>query len=212
MVYKAGRTESASKAAVSHTGFLAGTHNMIYGILQQAGAYQADSFEAFLAASRTLDRYRRVKSNKALMITNGAGVSIQAIDRIDSKGILELTTLSTPTIEKLKSSFGAHISLANPVDLTGTATEEDYEKAISAAVSDENVDIIMLYIVFHVSTMTEKIIDIISKYAERKPIIFCSIGADHTLYMKKLLEKKDVPAFSSVEEWVSAAESLVYVK
>ena len=212
IVYKAGRTESASKAAVSHTGFLAGTHNMIYGILQQAGAYQTDSFEAFLAASRALERYRRVKSNKALMITNGAGVTIQAIDRIDSKGILELTTLSDNTINDLKNIFGAHISLANPVDLTGTATEEDYEAAIAAAVADKKVDIIMLYIVFHVSTITEKMIDIIAKYADKKPIIFSSIGADHTIYMKNLLEEKGVPAFSSVEEWVSAAESLVYVK
>jgi len=30
--------------------------------------------------------------------------------------------------------------------------------------------------------------------------------------MKNLLEKKNIPTFSSVEEWVSAAESLVYVK
>ena len=212
IVYKAGRTESASKAAVSHTGFLAGTHNMIYGILQQAGAYQTDSFEAFLAASRALERYRRVKSNKTLMITNGAGVTIQAIDRIDSKGILELTTLSDNTINDLKNIFGAHISLANPVDLTGTATEEDYEAAIAAAVADKKVDIIMLYIVFHVSTMTEKMADIIAKYAKIKPLVFCSTGADHTMYMKSLLEGKNVPAFSSVEEWVSAAESLVYVK
>jgi 3-hydroxypropionyl-CoA synthetase (ADP-forming) len=212
IVYKAGRSESASKAAVSHTGFLAGTHNMIYGILRQAGAYQADSFEAFLAASRTLDKYKRVKSNKTLMITNGAGITIQAIDRIDSKGILELTTLSDNTINDLRKVFGTHISLANPVDLTGTATEEDYEAAISAAVSDKNIDIIMIYIVFHVSTMTEKMLDIVAKYADKKPIIFCSIGADHTISMKNLLEKKNIPTFSSVEEWVSAAESLIYVK
>ena len=93
-----------------------------------------------------------------------------------------------------------HISLANPVDLTGTATEEDYEAAISAAVSDKNIDIIMIYIVFHVSTMTEKMLDIVAKYADKKPIIFCSIGADHTISMKNLLEKKNIPTFSSVEE------------
>lgn len=210
VVYKAGRSERASKAAVSHTGFLAGTHNMISGILNQAKAFRVDSFEALLSASRSLSKYNRVSSNNTLMITNGAGVTIQAIDRIETKKILSLTTLSDSTIKKLRESFGNHVSLANPVDLTGTGTEADYEAVIAAACADKNVDIIMLYIVFHVSPITEAMIDIIAQYASIKPLIFCSIGADHTEYMKSLLEKKDVPAFSSVEEWVSAAEALVY--
>jgi len=212
VVYKAGRTERASKAAISHTGFLAGTHNMIYGILKQAGVFQVDSFEAFLAASRALDKYDRVKSNNALMITNGAGVTIQAIDRIDSKGILNLTTLSESSISSLRNLFGAHVSLDNPVDLTGTATESEFETVLEAASSDKNVDIIMLYLVFQVSPLTEKMLDIITKYASIKPLIFCSMGTNHTMEMKNLLEEKGVPAFSSIEEWVSAAESLVYVK
>lgn len=210
VVYKAGRSERASKAAVSHTGFLAGTHNMISGILNQAKAFQVDSFEALLSASRSLSKYNRVSSNNTLMITNGAGVTIQAIDRIETKKILSLTTLSDSTIKKLRKSFGNHVSLSNPVDLTGTGTEADYEAVIAAACADKNVDIIMLYIVFHVSPVTEAMIDIIARYASIKPLIFCSIGSDHTEYMKSLLEKKDVPAFSSVEEWVSATEALVY--
>ena len=100
VVYKAGRTELASKAAMSHTGFLAGTHNTIFGILNQAKAYQVDSFEALLAASKALDAFKRVKSNNTLLITNGAGVTIQAIDRIETKKILKLTTLSDSSIAK----------------------------------------------------------------------------------------------------------------
>jgi len=210
VVYKAGRSERASKAAVSHTGFLSGTHNMISGILNQAKAFQVDSFEALLAASRSLSKFKRVNSNNTLMITNGAGVTIQAIDRIESKKILNLTTLTDASIKKLRELFGKHVSLANPVDLTGTGTGADFEAILAAACADRNVDIIMLYIVFQVSPINEDMIDIIAKYASVKPLIFCSAGADHTQYMKQLLENKDVPAFSSVEEWVSAAEALVY--
>lgn len=210
VVYKAGRSDTASKAAVSHTGFLSGTHNMISGILNQAKAFQVDSFEALLSASRSLSRYKRVNSNNTLMITNGAGVTIQAIDRIETKKILNLATLSDTTIKKLRESLGNNVSLANPVDLTGTGTGPDYEAAIAAACADKNVDIIMLYIVFQVSTVNEDIIDVITKHASIKPLIFCAIGADHTEYMKELLEKRGVPAFSTIEEWVSAAEALVY--
>jgi len=210
VVYKAGRTELASKAAMSHTGFLAGTHRIISGVLNQAKAFQVDSFEALLAASRSLSAYRRIKSNQALLITNGAGVTIQAIDRIEAKKILGLAALSENSIKKLRESFSSSISLANPVDLTGTASEEDFEKVLAAACADKNVDIIMLYIVLHVSSMTENIIEIITKYASVKPLLFCSTGASHTEYMKSLLEKRGIPTFSTVEEWVCAAEALVY--
>ncbi|MHB8280253.1 MAG: CoA-binding protein, partial [Candidatus Humimicrobiaceae bacterium] len=210
IIYKAGRTELASKAAMSHTGFLSGTHNMISGILKQAKAFQVDSFEALLSASRSLSVYKRVKSNNTLIVTNGAGVTIQAIDRIEAKKILSLAILSNSSISKLRESLASHVSLANPVDLTGTATESDFEAVLSAASADKNVDIIMLYIVFHVSPITENMIDIIARFASIKPLIFCSTGADHTEYMKSLLEKRDIPAFASVEEWVSAAEALVY--
>ncbi|MHB1346783.1 MAG: acetate--CoA ligase family protein [Candidatus Humimicrobiaceae bacterium] len=210
VIYKAGRSEMAAKAAVSHTGFLAGTHNMISGILNQAKAFQVDSFEAFLSASKSLSAFKRVNSNKTLLITNGAGVAIQAIDRIETKKILSLITLTDNTIKKLRESFGIQISLANPVDLTASGTEEDFEEAISAACADKNVDIIMLYIVLQLGRMTENMMNIIARYASIKPVIFCSIGAHHTEAMKSILENQGIPAFSSVEEWVSAAEALIY--
>ncbi|MHB1276533.1 MAG: acetate--CoA ligase family protein [Candidatus Humimicrobiaceae bacterium] len=210
VIYKAGRTELASKAAMSHTGFLSGTHNMISGILKQAKAVEVDSFEALLSASRTLSVYDRVSSNNTLIVTNGAGVTIQAIDRVEAKKIINLANLSDSSANKLRESFASHVSLANPVDLTGTATEADFEAVLACAAADENIDIIMLYVVFQCSPITENMIDIIAKYAVAKPIVFCSAGAEHTDYMKSLLEKRGIPAFTSVEEWVSAAEALAY--
>ena len=210
VVYKAGRTERASRASMSHTGFLSGTHNTISGILNQANAYQVDSFEELLSASKALDSFKRVKSNNTLIITNGAGVAIQAIDRIESKKILKLTSLSEKSISKLKKSCGSYIILDNPVDLTGSGTESDFEEILKAACADENVDITMLYIVLHLSGLTENIVDIITKYSSIKPVLFCSAGAEHTEYVKSLLENKGCPTATTVSEWVAAAEALTY--
>ncbi|MBC8388245.1 MAG: acetate--CoA ligase family protein, partial [Actinobacteria bacterium] len=54
IVYKAGRTPQASKAALSHTGFLTGTHNLIKGVMDQAGVIQEDSIEKLLATAKAL--------------------------------------------------------------------------------------------------------------------------------------------------------------
>lgn len=210
VVYKAGRTERASRASLSHTGFLSGTHNTISGILNQAKAYQVDSFEELLSASKALDSFKRVKSNNTLIITNGAGVAIQAIDRIESKKILKLTSLSEKSINKLRKSCGSYIIFDNPVDLTGSGTESDFEEILKTACADENVDIIMLYMVLHLSGLTENIVDIITKYSSIKPVLFCSAGAEHTEYVKSLLENKGCPTTTTVSEWVAAAEALTY--
>jgi len=210
VVYKAGRTERASRASLSHTGFLSGTHNTISGILNQAKAYQVDSFEELISASKALDSFKRVKSNNTLIITNGAGVTIQAIDRIESKKILKLTSLSEKSKDKLRKSCGKNIIIDNPVDLTGSSTEADFEEVIATACADENVDIIMLYIVLQLSGLSENIVDMIKKYSSIKPILFCSTGAEHTGYIKDFLEDRGCPTTTTVSEWVAAAEALTY--
>lgn len=209
VVYKAGRSDLASKATMSHTGFLSGTHKMISDILSQAHVVQVDSFESLCASSRILSKYKRVKRNKTLIITNGAGVTIQAIDRIEAKKILSLTSLTENTETKLKQSLASHVSLANPVDLTGTATEVDFDIVLSSAVDDENVDIILVYAVLQCSPLTENMVEIIKKYADTKPIVFCAMGGTYTSYISELFEAQNIPVFKSVEELVSAAEALV---
>jgi len=209
VVYKAGRSDLASKAAMSHTGFLSGTHNMISGILSQAHAVQVDSFEALCASSRILSRYKRVKGNKTLIVTNGAGVTIQAIDRIEAKKILRLARLTEDTETILKQNLGSHVSIANPIDLTGTATEADFDIVLSYAVNDKNVDIALVYVVLQCSPMTENMIKIIKKCADIKPTVFCAMGGTHISYISELFEAQDIPVFKSVEEWISAAEALV---
>ena len=102
------------------------------------------------------------------------------------------------------------MSLANPVDLTASGDESDFGRVLATACADKNVDIIMLYIVLHLHRMTENMMDIIAKYAAIKPVLFCAAGTEHTQHLKNYLENKGVPAYTTVEEWVSAAEALTF--
>jgi len=208
VVYKAGRSPQASKAALSHTGFLTGTHSLIEGVMDQAGIIQVDSLESLLASAKTLSIYERINRNRALIITNGAGTTIQAIDRIDAKGKISLAKLENKTTGALKEELPGHVIIANPIDLTGTATDIQYEMVIRAAVYDKNVDIIMTWFVFQCKPVTEKIVSILAKYSKLKPIVCGAIGLGHTYRIGRLIEKEKVPIFYSVEEWVSASEAL----
>ena len=57
-------------------------------------------------------------------------MTIQAIDRIESKKILKLTELTESSKAKLSARLPDFISLANPVDLTAAGSEEDFEAVL----------------------------------------------------------------------------------
>ena len=209
VVYKASRSAQAAQAAISHTGFLSGTHNIIEGIMDQAGIIQVDNLVSLISSSKILSVYKRIKNNRVQIITNGAGATIQAMDRIDYKNKLKFAKFSKKTIQYLNQNLPAHAIVGNPVDLTGTATDEQYDIVLSAAIEDRNIDLIMVFFVFQCKPVTEKIAEILGKYKSIKPIVCGAIGEEHTRYMGSLIEDNKIPIFYSIEEWVSATEALV---
>lgn len=214
VVYKAGRTLQASRASVSHTGFLSGTYNIIKGVFNQTGIISVDSFDGLVAATKTLSMQPKANGDRILSITNGAGTIIQAIDRIDKNAKLKLAKLSSLSKEKLKEQLSSYVVIKNPVDLTGSATDKDYESAINVALEDQDVDIIMVWFVFQDSPVSKKIYSTMGKLSRnsKKPIICGAIGGDYTYYIGDLIEKTGIPVFYSVEEWVTAAEVLSIAK
>ncbi|MHB8276299.1 MAG: acetate--CoA ligase family protein [Candidatus Humimicrobiaceae bacterium] len=212
VVYKAGRSDIALKAATSHTGFLSGTYSVYKGIMQQAGIVDTDSMESLLASSKVLSKLERVKGNKTILITNGAGAMIQAIDRIAAKGKLKLTGLTEESANKLRKNLPDNFIVGNPIDLTGSGTEEDYKMVLETCFKDPNIDIIMIWFVFQLRQITEKISKILKEFfvLNKKPVIAGSFNGIQTQKIGPLIEGEGIPIFYSVEEWVSAAEAVTY--
>ncbi|MCL6086854.1 MAG: acetate--CoA ligase family protein, partial [Actinobacteria bacterium] len=132
VVYKAGRSDIASKAAASHTGFLSGTYSVYKGIMRQADIADTDSMESLLASSKVLSKFKRVTGNKTILVTNGAGAMIQAIDRITANNKLKLASLTEESADKLRKNLPGNFVVGNPIDLTGSGTEEDYDMVLEA--------------------------------------------------------------------------------
>jgi 3-hydroxypropionyl-CoA synthetase (ADP-forming) len=210
LVYKAGRSPEASKAASSHTGFLSGTYNLMKGVMDQAGIISVDSFEGLLSSAKALSVYGTDHGRRIMTITNGAGAMIQALDRISATNRLKLADLSEDSIAGLKGSLPAHATIANPIDISGSSLDEHYDLSIGACMQDPNVDILLVWYVFQVKSITKDMANILEKYfkMQKKPIICGAFGKGHTLEMGRLIEEKGVPVFYSIEEAVTAAEAI----
>ncbi len=211
VVFKAGRSQRAARASMSHTGFFGGSYGVSLGAFRQAGIVDVDSCEELAAAGRALAMQGRARGGRIAMISNGAGTMVQAMDLIEGTG-LSMMPLAEETVAKLRKVYPSFYLVQNPVDVTGSATSSDYEVGIRALLEDPNVDIVMPWFVFQDTPLDETIVDVLGRLNEEydKPILCGGIGGPYTQAMTEAIHARGVPLYHSVREWVTAARSVAH--
>lgn len=209
VVFKNGRTARGAVQAASHTGSLGGSFGVVKGALQQSGIISVDSYEELTGSLKALTWQPVPSGNKVAMVTNGAGPIIAAIDRFEDLG-LKLANLSEETMNSFKRHYPATYVLGNPLDVTGSASADDYNFAIQAFMDDPNVDIIMPWFVFQDDPLEEKIVDVLAEFQKlkKKPILVGAMGGPFTRKIAAEIESKNIPVYDFVSTWSTAAGSL----
>ena len=209
VIFKAGRTPSAARAALTHTGFFAGSYRVAEGAFRQAGLIAVDSYEELVAVSKALALQPRARGNRVAMIGNGIGTTVQALDILAAAG-LELATLAPATILRLTEVYPSFYVVQNPLDVTGSGTSADYEIGIQALLDDPGVDIVMPWMVFQDAPLGDDIPEKLGRLnqAARKPILGAATGGPFTHRISAEIEAQGVPVFHSVRDWVAAARGL----
>jgi len=209
VVLKAGRTEAGSKAALSHTGWLAGSAAIYDAAFKQCGVIQAVNFEELFDMAKALALQPPAEGPRVAMVTNGAGPCVMAADALVERG-LKLAEYEPVTLEKLRAELPPYCVPGNPVDLTGSATSRDYEVAMRALLEDPNVDLLMPFFVFQDTPLDEGIIGVVAEMREYgKPIVCCAAGGPYTREQVRKLEELGVPVYPIPERAVAAAYALV---
>jgi 3-hydroxypropionyl-CoA synthetase (ADP-forming) len=209
VVFKNGRTTRGAVQAASHTGSLGGSFGVVKGAFEQSGIVSVDSYEELTGSLKALAWQPVPSGNRVAMVTNGAGPIIAAIDRFEDLG-LKLANLSEGTINSFKQHYPATYVLGNPLDVTGSATADDYKFAIQAFMYDPNVDIIMPWFVFQDDPLEETIVDVLAGFQKlkKKPILVGAMGGPFTRKIGSEIESKNIPVYDFVSTWSTAAGSL----
>ncbi len=115
VVIKAGRSEQAQAAMVSHTNSLSGTDASSSALIERLGFARVFSIPSFLESLKLLHSCGMLRSNKiASMSCSGGEASIMA-DAIGDRP-LEYPPLSTQQRAALREALGPMVALANPLD------------------------------------------------------------------------------------------------
>ncbi len=200
-----------SRAALSHTGSMAGSAKIYKGAIQQAGALQAQTVDELFDYARVLAYQPLPKENKDIaIVTNGGGFGVISSDEVSRLG-LKLANFTQETLNTLKEKLPDYAVPRNPVDLVGDADVERYRFALRTVSSDPNVGIVLVIVLMQTSYIESDVVDAIteSQVMYRKPTIVCTIGGEFTQILVRMLEDDHIPPYITPERAVNAINALV---
>ena len=178
VAYKTGSSRTGNQASASHTGSLAGKHEIYEGALKQAGVLQVDSAEMLLDTARALALCPLPAGKRVAILTGQAGPGIAAADVCESSGLE--TAAFQPATQLLINDLLPPLALrTNPVDM-GPAwyNTRAIEGIIRAAMEDGNVDGILLLMVF-ASANRDAVAGFsrpLLEWKQRKPVVSCLLA------------------------------------
>ena len=207
---KAGKTVEGARAVLSHTGSLAGSDKIYDAAFKQSGIIRTYDPQDLFDVSRALANQPPPKGDRIAVITNGGGFGVMTVDFLIEHG-LKLAKLSEQTLRILERKLPPITSKINPIDLVGDADAERYRIALEAVAADENVDGIIVIILFQTPTLQPDIVGVISNVSNMriKPILVCATGGDYARVHVQMLERAGVPVYPSPHRVARAMASLV---
>ena len=143
LVIKSGRHAQGAKAALTHTGALAGSDAVYDAAFRRAGLLRVFDLDELFAASETLSHVTALSGKRLAILTNGGGVGVLAVDRLVELGG-ELANISADTMKKLDAALPPIWSRANPADIAGDADAARYAIALERLLEDQANDAVLV--------------------------------------------------------------------
>jgi acetyl coenzyme A synthetase (ADP forming)-like protein len=143
---KAGRTATGARAASSHTAALAGSEAAVDALFRQTGVLRVETLEELLDVTSLLARQPLPRGRNVAVLTNAGGLGILCADACEAAG-LSLPELAPRTLEALRTIVPVEASLANPVDMLGSAAADTYERVLPLVLADPGVDAVIVLFV-----------------------------------------------------------------
>jgi len=139
IVIKSGRHEESARAATTHTGALAGSDAAVGAAFRRAGLVRVDELEELFTAAETLANLKPVDGNELLIVTNGGGAGVLAVDDLMRLGG-KLASIDENLVATLDAALPTNWSRANPIDIIGDATPERYKATLDAVLANAEAD------------------------------------------------------------------------
>jgi acetyltransferase len=193
---KSGRTKLGAKAASSHTGALAGLDVGVDALFEQTGVMRVDTVEELFDVASALSNQPIPKGNKVCVVTNAGGPGILATDALINNG-MEMPSLSSLSVNKLKKFISSEASFSNPMDMVAGAGAIEFKMTLDIIKKDKRFDSI---IPIFVPPVTIDQLDVAKNIHESlkgtdKTVLACFMGAGEDTTGIEYLKENNIPVY-----------------
>jgi acetyltransferase len=195
VVLKAGQTDKAARAAISHTGSMTGSDAVLDAAFRRCGILRVGSIADLFYMAEALGKQPRPIGANLTIVTNAGGPGVLAMDALLAhEGTL--TELSPSTIEELNRLLPDHWSHGNPIDIFDDASPECYAKAIELALRDPNTNGLLTILTPQAITAPADVArSIVKQVHSGKPVLASFMGGKSVAEAVDILNANSVPSF-----------------
>ncbi|WP_029049359.1 acetate--CoA ligase family protein [Cupriavidus sp. amp6] len=211
VAFKIGRSESGARAAVSHTGALAGADRMYDALFEQVGVIRAQTFSDLLDMPAALATGRKLTGKRVAILTSTGGAGTLVSDSLGVAGF-ETPAPDEATAAKLRAlQKGDHAALdRNPIDVTLAGLQPDLLRAaIRTLLDSPSYDAVAVIVGSSSLAMPDLMANAIRDCLpdSDKPVI--AYVSPHAPEVASLLNRRGVPAFSAPEACTVAIDAML---
>jgi acyl-CoA synthetase (NDP forming) len=214
IVLKAGKTGAGSRAVSSHTASLAGDYRVFSAVLAQHGIIEARNELELVSFCGALSCYPDTAIRGRVGIISGSGGhGAMAVDVCVGSG-LAVPRFGEVVQQMLRQSLSDNIraiaSVANPIDLTGSAVENDFIAAVEAFCTIPDIDCILLLMLPYLPGISSDLGARVGQVYRRhgKPLVAYVPHIEKYRMLIDGFELNRVPVASSIESAVHMARVL----
>lgn len=213
VVLKAGKTSIGVEAISSHTASIAGDYEVFSSIFSQCGVVEAKNESELISSCEVLSCYQNPIEGNIGIITCSGGHGAIAVDACVSHG-LSVTALTEKDQREIREKVSPRIqaiaSFKNPIDLTGSAVDDDFIAVAQCLSGREDVDCIVVLLLPYVPGITSDLgarLSQISRQDSKSLIAYVPHVEKYRMFIEGF-QLNQVPVAHSIEDAVHMAEAL----
>ena len=178
VAYKTGSALTGDQASLSHTGSMAGRHEIYDGAMKQAGILPVNNAEALLDAALAFAVCPLPKGPKVAVLSGQAGPGMAACDLCEEQG-LEIAVFRPETQRVINDLLPPLAMRTNPVDMGPAWYDASaIEGIIRAVMTDDHVDGLLILMMYASANRGAPagISPLLLDWKQRKPVVSCLVS------------------------------------
>jgi len=213
IVLKAGKTSYGIQAVASHTATMAGDYNVFSSVLAQYRVLEAKDEYELVPFCEVFSCYKKSIVGNIGIITGSGGHGAMAVDLCLSHGLSVPLISESDQMEirgKISNKIQSIASLKNPIDLTGSAMDDDFVAAARFLSEIEEIDCLLVLLLPYLPGISSDLGARLSQIYRQsgKPIVAYVPHVDKFMMFVEGFQLNQIPVAHSIEEAVHMVVAL----